>query len=122
MARFVEMDELVTISKQMEEDIGPVIFINKFNVNPVDVDEFLKRWAAEATVFKQQPGFISAQLHRGIAGSGTFINYAVWESTAHLKRAVNNVDVQARLSEYPASIVISPHIFKKVAVPGICVG
>ncbi|MGA7601811.1 MAG: hypothetical protein WCE33_01905 [Nitrososphaeraceae archaeon] len=94
------MDELVTISKQMEGDIGPVIFINKFNVNPVDVDE----------------------LHRGIAGSGTFINYAVWESTAHLKRAVNNVGVQARLSEYPASIVISPHIFKKVAVPGICVG
>ena len=70
MARFVEMDELVTISKQMEEDIGPVIFINKFNVNPVDVDEFLKRWAADATAFKEQPGFISAQLHRGIAGSG----------------------------------------------------
>jgi hypothetical protein len=114
MAWFVEMDELVTISKQMEEDIGPVIFINKFNVNPVDVDEFLKRWAADAIAFKQQG--------RGIAGSGTFINYAVWESTTHLKRAVNNVGVQARLSEYPASIVISPHIFKKVAVPGICVG
>ena len=122
MTRFVGMDELVTISEQMEEDIGPVIFVNKFNVNPVDVDEFLKRWAADATVFKQQPGFISAQLHRGIAGSGTFINYAVWESTAHLKRAVNNVGVQARLSEYPASIVISPHIFKKVAVLRICVG
>lgn len=122
MARFVEMDELVTISEQMEEDIGSVIFVNKFNVNPVDVDEFLKRWAADATAFKQQPGFISAQLHRGIAGSGTFINYAVWESTTHLKRAVNNVGVQTRLSEYPASIVISPHIFKKVAVPGICVG
>ena len=122
MARFVEMDELVTISKQMEGDIGPVIFINKFNVNPVDVDEFPKRWATDATAFKQQPGFISAQLHRGIAGSGSFINYAVWESTTHLKRAVNNVGVQARLSEYPASIVISPHIFKKVAMPGICVG
>jgi quinol monooxygenase YgiN len=121
MARFVEMDEQVTISKQMEEDIGPIIFINKFNVSPRDVDEFLKRWAADAIAFRQQPGFISAQLHRGIAGSSTFINYAVWESTAHLKRAVNNVGLQARLSEYPASIVISPHIFKKVAVPGICV-
>lgn len=121
MARFVEMDEQVTISKQMEEDIGPIIFINKFNVSPGDVDEFLKRWAADAIAFRQQPGFISAQLHRGIAGSSTFINYAVWESTAHLKRAVNNVGLQARLSEYPASIVISPHIFKKVAVPGICV-
>jgi quinol monooxygenase YgiN len=121
MAKFVEMDEQVTISKQMEEDIGPIIFINKFNVSPGDVDEFLKRWAADAAAFRQQPGFISAQLHRGIAGSSTFINYAVWESTVHLKRAVNNVGLQARLSEYPASIVISPQIFKKVAVPGICV-
>jgi quinol monooxygenase YgiN len=121
MARFIEMDEQVTISKQMEEDIGPIIFINKFNVSPGDVDEFLKRWAADATAFRQQAGFISAQLHRGIAGSSTFINYAVWESTAHLKMAVNNVGLQARLWEYPASIVISPHIFKKVAVPGICV-
>jgi quinol monooxygenase YgiN len=121
MTRFVEMDEQVTISKQMEEDIGPIIFINKFNVSPGDVDEFLKRWAADASAFRQQLGFISAQLHRGISGSSTFINYAVWESTAHLKKAVNNVGLQARLLEYPASIVISPHIFKKVAVPGICV-
>jgi heme-degrading monooxygenase HmoA len=90
-------------------------------VNSEDIDEFLKRWAEVASEFKKQPGFISAQLHRSIAGSGTFINYAVWESAAHLKKAVNNVDVQARISEYPVSVVISPHIFKKVAVPGICV-
>jgi heme-degrading monooxygenase HmoA len=121
MVKTIEMDEHVAISKQMEEDTGPIIFMNKFSVNPEDVDEFLKRWAADAAVFKKQPGFISAQLHRGIAGSGTFINYAVWESAAHLKKAVSNVDVQARISEYPSNIVISPHIFKKVAVSGICV-
>ena len=121
MVKFVEMDEQVTLSEQMEENTGPIIFMNKFNVSSEDVDEFLKRWAADAAVFKKQPGFISAQLHRGIANSGTFINYAIWESAAHLKKAVNSVDVQARISEYPASVVISPHIFKKVAVPGICV-
>jgi quinol monooxygenase YgiN len=59
MVRFVEMDEQVTISKQMEEDIGPIIFINKFNISPEDVDEFLKRWAADATAFRQQTGFIA---------------------------------------------------------------
>jgi quinol monooxygenase YgiN len=121
MAKFVEVDEKITISKQMEEDIGPVILINKFNVNPEDVGRFLKAWASDAVALKQQPGFISAQLHRGIAGSGTFVNYAVWESTTHLKNALNNIDIQARLSEYPASTVVSPHLFKKVAVPGICV-
>jgi quinol monooxygenase YgiN len=70
---------------------GPVILINKFSVNPKDLDQFLKAWAAEAGKFKEQPGFISTQLHRGIGGSGTFVNYAVWESAAHFKKAVNNV-------------------------------
>jgi quinol monooxygenase YgiN len=121
MAKFAEMDEQVTFSKQMEEDIGgPVILINKFAVNPEDVDQLLKAWTADASIFKQQPGYISAQLHRGIAGSGTFINYAVWESLATYKKAVSNVDIQARLSNYPTSTVASPHLFKKVAVPEIC--
>jgi hypothetical protein len=58
---------------------------------------------------------------KGIGGSGIFVNYAVWESTAQLKKAVNNTDLQTRLSKSPHSTVISPHIFKKVAVAGICV-
>jgi quinol monooxygenase YgiN len=122
MAKFVEMDEKVTLSEQMEENVeGAVILINKFNVKPEEVDQFLRSWADDATYFKQQPGFISTQLHRGIGRSSVFVNYAVWESTAQLKKAVNNTDLQTRLSKYPANTVISPHIFKKVAVPGICV-
>ena len=122
MAKLVEMDERVGIFTQMEEDVGPVILINKFSVDPEDFDKFLKAWATEAEKFKQQPGFISTQLHRGIAGSGTFVNYAVWESAALFKRAVNTViNSQDRMSAYTASTVASPHLFKKVAVPGICV-
>jgi len=30
-------------------------------------------------------------------------------------------EFQSKLSAYPASTVASPHLFKKVAVPGICV-
>jgi Antibiotic biosynthesis monooxygenase len=132
MPKFIEMDERVTISKQMEEeDTGPIVFVNKFSVNSEDIDEFLKRWAADAGLFKKQPGYISAQLHRGIARSGVFINYAIWESASHLRNAEilvfgkswwsNDAGIQARIPEYPPSITISPHIFKKVAVPGICV-
>jgi hypothetical protein len=87
-------------------------------VNPEDVDEFLKAWEAGAAYFKSQPGLISAQLHKGIGGSGTFINYAIRESTAQLRKAVNNTNLQTRLSNYPASTIISPHIFKKVVVLG----
>jgi quinol monooxygenase YgiN len=122
MAKLVEMDERVTIFKQMEENVGPVILINKFSVNPEEFDLFLKGWAKEAEKFREQPGFISTQLHQGIGGSGMFVNYAVWESAGHFKRAVTKVmDLQDRMSAYPPSTVASPHLFKKVAVPGICV-
>jgi quinol monooxygenase YgiN len=122
MAKFVEMDEQVMLSKQMKDDVGgSVILINKFTVNAEDVDKFLKAWTDDATIFKQQPGFISTQLHRGISGSGTFINYAVWESVAAYKKATSNVGIQTRLSNYPASTVASPHLFEKLAVPDICI-
>jgi heme-degrading monooxygenase HmoA len=65
----------------MERTIGPIILINKIDVNPNNIDQFLKAWENDAAIMKQQPGFISAQLYRGIAGSRTFINYAVWESS-----------------------------------------
>ena len=87
MAKFIEMDDYVKFSSQLEEDVGPIVFVNKFTVNPEDADEFLKAWEADATYFKSQPGLISAQLHKGIGGSGTFINYAIWESTEQLKKA-----------------------------------
>jgi heme-degrading monooxygenase HmoA len=86
MASLVEMNERVSIFSQMnkEENVkGSVILINKFSVAPREIDEFLKGWATEAEKFKLQPGYISTQLHRGIGESGTFINYAVWESVAH---------------------------------------
>ncbi len=121
MAKFIEMDDYVKFLSQLEENFGPIVFVNKFTVNPEKTDEFLEAWEADASYFKDQSGLISAQLHKGIGGSGTFINYAIWESTAQLKKAVNNTDFQTRLSKYPASTVISPHIFKKVAIPGICV-
>jgi quinol monooxygenase YgiN len=122
MAELIEMDKRVGIFEQMEENVGPVILINKFSVNPDEFEQFIKGWATEAEKFKEQPGFISTQLHKGIGKSGTFVNYAVWESAAQFKEAVRKVmDPQDRLSAYPSSTIASPHLFKKVAVPGICV-
>jgi quinol monooxygenase YgiN len=122
LVKLIEMDEKVKVLAQMEEEnIGPVILINKFNVKPEEVDQFLKAWTASAAIMKRQPGCISAQLHRGIAGSSVFINYAVWESTEYFKKAFNNPEFQSSLEKLPASTIASPHLFKKVAVPGICV-
>lgn len=127
MTKFVEMDDRVKFKDQIEEKIlGSVILINKFNVKPNKVEQFLKDWAEDAARFKQQPGFISTQLHRGIGKSSVFINYAVWESMEHYKKAINKLvfspESQSPLLKYgDKSLVISPHLFTKVAVPGICV-
>ena len=124
MAKLIEMDENVTLKDQMENQAaGAVVLINKFNVDSDDVEQFLKAWKEDATKFKNQTGFISAQLHKGIGKSTVFVNYAVWESLQHFKNAVDNVigpDFQSQLSKYPKSLVVSPHLFKKVAVRGIC--
>lgn len=86
MVKIVEMDENVTLKAQLEEDVGSVILLNKFTVKTKDVDQFLKAFATTTEMFKRQPGFISAQLHRGIGGSSTFFNYVVWESAEHFKQ------------------------------------
>jgi len=77
LIKLIEMDEMVTLQQQLDQEIGPVILINKFNVKPEEVDQLLAAWTADAAFFKRQPGFISAQLHRGVGGSCVFINYAV---------------------------------------------
>jgi heme-degrading monooxygenase HmoA len=70
---------------------------------------------------KQQPGFISAQLHRGIAGSSTFFNYAVYESVEHFKRAFNTPEFRSAMVNRPPNTVMSLQVSKKVSVPDICV-
>lgn len=126
MLKMVEMDENVTLAEQLEEeqkDSGrPVILINKFNVKPEDVDKLLTVWAANVAYLKQKPGFISTQLHCGIGGSCVFINYAVWESIKYFKQATTGDPAfRSALARYPDSTVGSPHLFRKVAAPGICV-
>jgi heme-degrading monooxygenase HmoA len=86
-----------------------------------DVDELLQAWAADAALLRSRPGFISTQLHRGIAGSSVFLNTAVWESVEAFRNAFGDPTFQATFARYPDSTVASPHLFQKVAVPGICV-
>jgi heme-degrading monooxygenase HmoA len=121
MVAFVQMDEKVSIQEQLEDTGGPVILINKFTVHPDQAEQLLRAWGDDAAWMKRQPGFISTQLHRGVAGSGVFLNYAVWESTAHFRAAFTDPEFRDKLDHYPSSTVVCPHLFRKVAVAGICV-
>jgi Antibiotic biosynthesis monooxygenase len=72
-------------------------------------------------VLQTSAGYISAQLHRGIAGSCAFLNIAVWESVDHFRLAFTAPEFREQLSHYPANAVASPYMFLKVAVSNICV-
>ncbi|MGK9166868.1 antibiotic biosynthesis monooxygenase [Inquilinus limosus] len=121
MPKFVELDAHVTLAQQLADKDGPVILINSFSVAPEEADALLAAWAKDAAFMKTQPGFISTQLHRGIAGSSAFLNQAVWESVSHFRAAFSQKAFRDALADYPPSTVASPHLFRKVAVPGICV-
>ena len=122
MIKFQDMDELVSIQKQLAENGGePVVLVNIFHVAADEADKLVAAWTDDARYFKAQDGFISAQLHRGIAGSATFMNYAVWQSVAAFRAAFTNPEFQAKLKNYPDSATGSPHLFRKMAVAGLCV-
>jgi heme-degrading monooxygenase HmoA len=116
-----EMDQQISYMEQLQEDSGPVVLINQFNIAANDVGRFLEVWTEDAAFMKRQPGFISTQLHRGIAGSTTFMNVAVWESARALGEAFSSPDFQEHVGRYPQSAIAAPHVFEKIAVPGICV-
>ena len=115
------LDPTFPIERQIAIDANAVVLVNPFTLDKADEAAFLKTWQDDAAFMKRQPGFISTQLHRAIGESPTYLNYAVWESTAHFRAAFTNPEFLAKLSTYPASAIASPHLFKKVAVPGVCV-
>ncbi|WP_205930239.1 antibiotic biosynthesis monooxygenase family protein [Rhizobium leguminosarum] len=115
------MDPAFPIDRQIGIDASAIILINLFTLDKADEQAFLDTWQADAAFMKRQPGFISTQMHRAVGESPAYLNYAVWESTADFRAAFSHPEFRAKLSAYPSSAVASPHLFQKVAVPGICV-
>ncbi len=111
MLQLKPLDPAIPIFQQIQSEQTPVVLVNVFTVA-----------AADANWMKKQPGYISTQLHRGIAGSTVFLNYAIWESVAHFRAAFSHPDFKSTLEHYPSSAVASPHLFERLTVPNLCVG
>ena len=122
MLQLKPLDPSTPIFQQLGTEVSPVVLVNFFQVAKVDIPALLKAWEADANWMKRQPGYISTQLHQGIAGSTAFMNYAVWESVAHFRAAFNHPEFKAALEHYPSSAVASPHLFTRLTVPNLCVG
>jgi len=128
MIKFIEMDKNVTFNDQIKEEQenkngDSVILINKFDVSPDKIEQFLKDWAETSSLFEQQPGFITTELYKGIGKSSVYISYQVWKSIDDFKKGsssvLNSDDVNSRLAKYNDSLVISSHLFRNAVVPGI---
>src|ERR1700759_3755812 len=115
------LDPSFPIDRQIAIEANSVVLVNPFILDKADELAFLKIWQDDAEFMKRQPGFISTQLHRALGDKPTYLNYAVWESTAHFRAAFTHPDFRAKIASYPASAIASPHLFQKVAVPDICV-
>lgn len=120
MPHMKPLDERFPIQQQLAIDAGPVVLVNVFILDAADEAVFLQTWADDAQFMKRQPGFISTQLHRAIGDSPTYLNYAVWESTADFRSAFTQPEFMAKLAAYPSSAVVQPHLFRKIGVAGIC--
>ena len=115
------LDPAFPIERQVAIEAGPVVLVNLFTLDRADEKPFLDIWRDDAAFMKRQPGFISTQLHRAVGDSPTFLNYAIWESTAAFRAAFTSPEFRAKFASYPSSAAASPHLFQKIAVPGVCV-
>jgi heme-degrading monooxygenase HmoA len=115
------LDPAFPIDRQIGLEAGPVVLVNVFTMDAADEEAFLAVWRDDALFMKARPGFVSTQLHRALGDSPTYLNYAVWESTAAFRAAFTDPTFQEKLGRYPPSAVAAPHLFETVAVPGICV-
>jgi heme-degrading monooxygenase HmoA len=121
MPQMQTLDPAFPIDRQLGVEATPVVLVNVFTIGKDDEQSFLDAWQDDASFMKRQPGFISTQLHRAIGDSPTYLNYAIWESTALFRAAFTHPEFRASISAYPDSAVVRPHLFQTVAVPGVCV-
>ena len=122
MPNLKELNEQVSLGQQMQtNEDGSVVLINVFTIDAADEEALIDAWTHDAQFMKEQPGYISTQMHKAIGGSATYLNYAVWESVESFRNAFTNPEFQKRIGRYPDSATVSPHLFEKLAVPGFCV-
>jgi heme-degrading monooxygenase HmoA len=121
MLSLANLDESTPYLGQLKEVTGPVTIINTFVAPEGKAEEVLAAWEHDSAYMKAKPGFISAQLFRGIGGSRVFTNVAVWESTEDLLAAFGTPEFAEHLQQYPDGTVAYPHLYQKAAVKGVCV-
>jgi heme-degrading monooxygenase HmoA len=107
-----------------------VTLINPFEVPEGREQEALKDWEAAAVYLRQQPGFISTNLHQAVSPGAKFhfnlhqavspgakfhfINVAKWESAEAFQAAVTSAEFQALIKSTVENFPHYPALYEVI--------
>ncbi|GLW70540.1 putative monooxygenase [Kitasatospora phosalacinea] len=114
MAELRSLDPNAPLFAQLREETGEIVLVNTFVVPEERAEEFSVLFRRQAAFMRAQPGFVSLQLHRGVAGSRLLVNVAVWESTWALAAALGSPEFRRTAAGMPDDIVSYPHVFERI--------
>lgn len=100
---------------QISVDRILVTLINVFHVEPENQQRLIDL-LVEATekVMSKQPGYISANIHRGLDGT-TVANYAQWRSRQDFEAIFGNPEAIAHMREAEKlAVSFEPHLYEVV--------
>lgn len=101
---------------QIDAEAGLVTLINVFTVDPSEQQHLLEAWQqATDDVMRDQPGFVSATIHRSLDGTKV-INYAQWESREAFAAMFQNPKASEQLARLAQIGTPSPVVCEVVSV------
>ena len=112
MMHHEELDSSCPLRNQYADRTGlTTVLLNIFSVDPRDEAAFRQAWQRDAEFFKQQPGYIWAQLHRGIGDSRMWFNYGVFEDTSAFAATNDQLEFGPLRGGYPTARSRTPTCF-----------
>ncbi|HEY2205566.1 MAG TPA: antibiotic biosynthesis monooxygenase [Pseudonocardia sp.] len=103
-------------STEIDAGAPVVTLINVFTVRPADQDR-LVRLLERATedVMRHRPGFVSANIHRGLDGTSV-ANYAQWASRADFEAMLADGAAREHMAEATELARVAPGLYEVVSV------
>jgi quinol monooxygenase YgiN len=100
----------------IEKDAPVVTLINVFTVDPGRQDELVQLLDdATEQVMRKLPGFVSANIHRGLDGRHV-ANYAQWASREAMEAMLANPEAQHHMRLAASMAQYAPNLYRVASV------
>jgi heme-degrading monooxygenase HmoA len=103
---------------RIAEDQDVVTLINVLTVAPEDQERLVELLArATEEVIAHRPGFVSANIHRGLDGTRV-ANYAQWRTREDFEAMLHDPAAAAHMREAAALAAFEPHLYEVAVAHG----